>query len=1311
MKVFATVLMMLLLIMISDAYVLLYNTETNGMWEFKDCIYYDSMNDAPSSYCFKSVNGSMISERYTECENNGDKWYFKDLLANNISPQDILRWSSSVEVADDYAHVFYNRAVGFEANDFLCNCTRDGSFGKFCEYALLGGNTIQSSIRIQFILKYDSLENQRRGSIVCYETLSCEFGLLCLDWRNICDGEQQCMNGLDEENCDKLEFNECEEDEYRCSNGMCIPELYFLDGDWDCMDRSDEMARTVPNCWNIPLPFECDEYVGIREQWSCGDGEYISAWSRLPSQTLIPIKKNCNNLRNLNYMCEMSMGSNAWTLPNGMCEFSRNYDDPRFDMITANLSLTERCVYLLKCALTKGFEYHCPCGRNTSCYNLMTSLCPNPQWIQFPSAGVIRPYLLTYYVAQENYHDKTPTHFVFSGNIKCRGYHAQASITMNITSAMDPLVAYFFLNHYDLYLCSNPLIQRNISSVIKYFHTDCWNSSRTFSNLPYHFIDICSFSKQCISSYRIRDGMVDCPNAQDENLNISGSSCAKIQRHRYQCSPIEQKCLIPRALGDSKVDCTNKYDQYIYGTSELMSRISCKRRDDEGCRFLRTYFEQSSVYQTIEENALVPSIGYIRHRSYCDSHWDIYPPIDEQTKYCQEWLCMNNWFQCKTNQCIYIDWVCDGEWDCSDASDEQGIFMYENVLTINQAIPGIREIIEKCTRKYAIQPFSDICNISREFPCLLANVIDPLDINRNRPCIDLALIGDDVYHCYGGLDERNTAIGCSGTMKGFDFHCGQGLKCFAGLKLCLDRCLNNEDPILCFHKNKTDLCRFESDVVCLDGQCMPNSRCNGISECQHGEDEYWCILHEQASYRFLKHKLDKERSHQIDWPTFPLKEMHTSLTVHEPMLFSEPFNLPTNSLNFAFKCNQGLAVRLGTNIRCMCPGAYYGNRCQYFSDRITIITHLNLSYTPYDSPGSSTVILKIVTFLLFEKDEVIDLHEFHVIPSLERLNYTKHKFYLIYSRSDRMLKHKRQRYFNRTDIINHHPYSVRFVAFELQYNNTIELGVWDYPIYFDFLSSFRLSSILRFPKTYLNQSHDPCINATCNSNSTCRPLFFSQTQSYDCFCKNGFYGHRCHLYSNNCSDYCSTNSICIPNSRPLLLGNKQPLCVCPLNRFGPRCNLKYDGCQSYPCQNNGSCYHTYDPIGERRFVCKCDKVFQGDVCQYENSPIQIEIASFISEKDSLASVIQYYDIHYITFKLIPRHQQVFVGIPSRLRFDHNQIQVPVLGILKLHNNLTTANYYIIYIQPNRTTINLTSTPDRCPHVDSLIPQSKLRIVQ
>ena len=74
------------------------------------------------------------------------------------------------------------------------------------------------------------------GSILCYETLQCDYGMLCRDWRDICNGQQNCIDGLDEENCDLLEFNECESNEYRCVDGMCIAEEYWIDGEF--RDRS-----------------------------------------------------------------------------------------------------------------------------------------------------------------------------------------------------------------------------------------------------------------------------------------------------------------------------------------------------------------------------------------------------------------------------------------------------------------------------------------------------------------------------------------------------------------------------------------------------------------------------------------------------------------------------------------------------------------------------------------------------------------------------------------------------------------------------------------------------------------------------------------------------------------------------------------------------------------------------------------------------------------------------------------------------------------------------------------------------------------
>jgi hypothetical protein len=74
-----------------------------------------------------------------------------------------------------------------------------------------------------------------------------------------------------------------------------------------------------------------------------------------------------------------------------------------------------------------------------------------------------------------------------------------------------------------------------------------------------------------------------------------------------------------------------------------------------------------------------------------------------------------------------------------------------------------------------------------------------------------------------------------------------------------------------------------------------------------------------------------------------------------------------------------------------------------------------------------------------------------------------------------MLEHKKGRYFNRSDVINYHPYSVHFDVFSLEKNNSIEeIGSWHYPIYFDYLPAFRLAVVLKFPSWLGNATFDPC---------------------------------------------------------------------------------------------------------------------------------------------------------------------------------------------------------------------------------------------
>ena len=216
--------------------ILLYNTENGEAVNEFDCVYYIPEDGQEISYCRRPNRIQKLNRKGQECENQGKKKVFRDLLDQDIKPSEIVKWSSSVEMADMYASVFYNRSLfQSDADWFVCNCTKSGTFGKYCEYELTHqAKSFREALDAQFKQKKDddSWNTQRYGKILCYETLPCHSSNLCLDWREISDGHQRCSGGTDEENWDKLEFNECEDDEFRCTNGMCIAEEFWLDGEY-----------------------------------------------------------------------------------------------------------------------------------------------------------------------------------------------------------------------------------------------------------------------------------------------------------------------------------------------------------------------------------------------------------------------------------------------------------------------------------------------------------------------------------------------------------------------------------------------------------------------------------------------------------------------------------------------------------------------------------------------------------------------------------------------------------------------------------------------------------------------------------------------------------------------------------------------------------------------------------------------------------------------------------------------------------------------------------------------------------------------
>ncbi|CAF1067220.1 unnamed protein product [Adineta steineri] len=1316
--------------------IFLYNTENSAMSEQFDCIYeqddigYDIGSVAGTTlYCRRAFTPGKLERVFDKCENDGQKKSFVKLLNENVSPNEVLEWSSSIEAADNYAALYYTNHSLISANDldqFLCHCKHPTTFGKYCEYKLtFGANSLKTSHVLQATArKAYRPASQVEGKVLCYVTLLCDWNLPCLDWRDICDGEQQCENGWDEEHCDKLEFNECENDEFRCMNGMCIPEEYWLDGDVDCMDWTDENYKVHLGgwCFHTVNAGDCDEHWCLPDRWSCGDGQCIYYNDRLIFMNIEVRNSECWNYRHMYYMCEMNSIEPLWTLEDGRCWPYRQYDDPQYSKGSMGFTDIEICTYLIRCALSDGFEIHCPCNR-LNCSYIMREVCIDDYMYEYPIGPLIHPYMRTMYYAYRDFTNKVPDELILFGGIRCRGYYGIFNSSEDISVSLLHLNETLLL--WDSEFCLSEMLTRDYNSSIKY-DENCWINSFTFNGYPYGVFDVCSSTQECISQYRINDGKVNCLYDDDESFFLSEKNlCSRVRKHRFQCSVDEATCYHLYSLGGGTAQCSNRYDEYLYGTGRSLFNLQCAKHDLSVCHLLKEYIENSSIVSnsstnsdSFDEQKLYQLTNRIPFQMYCDSNWNLHEHVDEIPPYCQSWICHSDQYQCRSGPCIPLKWVCDGQWDCADASDEETILFIDKWSSHNAKLENLTIQRNICAQLYSNIPFAQLCNTTKSFPCLRANVSNPLDLKQNIPCIPYEKVGDGIEDCYNAYDEKNTFALFNGIMWGFALQCKNetipySYACYHDNYDCV--------KILCSHKrSRFSNCTKITDAICIDDdRCVPNGRCDGKRDCSYGEDEYWCApksYKEQMHYRLTKHQ-EKNNYKIFGKQIFPplhnvSKPILTFSTSRLTNVTQKTNNKDISGWEYSFICDKGVAVINGKLTVCFCPPSYYGSQCQFHSDRLTIITHLDLTTWPESIPVNWTLpyrmpkVFKIHVKLLFN-EITIDNYEFHSNPLNTIFNSTKHKFYLIYSRSKQMMSLKRMRYSNRSDILINHPYSVHFDVYALYSNESIPLilGSWHYPIYFDFLPAFRLATVLRFPKSFFNISLDPCKAHTCPFHSLCKPIF-NRDNSYFCSCENGFYGENCSKHAEICDTYCALNTICRVTERSVMANTDNPLCICPLYHFGQRCHLRFSQCDINPCLNNGTCLYTYDAVRIYSLLCVCTKFFYGDRCQNEKMDIQIKLNLDSIDKLPRASVIQFYDVDPITYKLLIQHQQVIDGLPFSISYSHGQITAPPLAIIKLYWDFIPVKYFVLYIQPNKSSINIITSPEYCPLSSHLLQKGK-----
>ena len=1266
------------------------NTNDHLNVEFYDCV---RVHSSSLDYCRRPKDPQQLSRDNDthSCYANGGKVHrFSELRSKNISIAAILhKWKSSVERLEEYS--FYLRDSSSQSDESLCECLPRGSFGKNCEYQLPRGETFEETLQWQLVMR--SAYRQKvdiYGDVICYETLECDSGLLCLDWREICDGIQNCLSGWDEENCDLLEMNQCDpEEEYRCVNGMCIPAEFFVDGEFDCLDWSDEMQYKKDwKCHWESVSSECDDHLCPLNWWSCGDGECIQ--DRQMFQ-LYKDYSSCESGRDHYFLCETHYNMRQWTMSNGRCvDVYLNDGSYEESSRVTNRSRDEECSYLIRCALVMGGRKDCPCGRNVNCVDRIREVCSSySSLIRYPRGAMMGPFVFFLYDVARDWRKRWADFVLINGSVRCR----DSLIVMNET--IIPVIAHFILRD----LINDQLCRRSQmdSSADR---DQCYRGNESMLS--------CSRWNPCLSSTRIRDGSRDCVNGTDEDPKTEmeiDKSCASVRRHRLRCSEEEASCLPVMRLGISPYNCRNHFDQQWFGGDRRLSMNCHQTRRDE-CSPLRQYIEQSS--STSINKTEISSKYRIPFRWFCDSFWNLQSKEDEDPLQCQQWwICSEDQRRCQSGQCIEPSWFTDRQWDCRDAEDEH----YWLNSTIQTAFPGASQH-DFSNRSYFIP--SSCSSQSHPFLCLSFNAT-----RQGFECFNRSQIGDGHIDCAGGFDERMTLPHCSGqpfAMLEENFLCPSSNICIPFHLHCLTnhRCPNrSDDKYWCERENHQSSSPFDEETfLCFNGELLQSQRCDGTLECLFGEDEYACDYSYSYSWirsREKKRFLLKVKSQIVRLNSFPRDSNFTPFNSNSlsTATLSPAINRSSSSLISPYWCNRGLGVLSTTRtnqstVICFCPPQYYGHKCQFHQDRLSVVLQLNFTRSIYSRGKDSQILFQLVVVFVLN-DEMLMRDQFHLHPSSESSRSKIHTNF-VYPHSSSFREQRRRRFFNRTSLLLSNPFSIRIELYRTRRDEkSLLIALWRYPLSFDHLPVSRLAKVLHLRESFVN----PCSSCPCHSNERCQPLMNNPSQ-FICLCPPNFGGENCSRTDRQCDrGYCAKGSLCQPNIFSSMREDSSsslPFCLCRLNRVGHRCSIEHDGCLSSPCLHGGSCFPDSKP---GRVICVCPREYFGSECQSRRPSIRLSVS--LTSPEHRGAVIQYLRIDLVSLDVHLVDQQVFKTFPPLVEYFHSdpQTTLPEIVLTKLYStdkDSIPADLYLLSVHLNISFLTGTtqiSKINRCDHQRTL----------